>query len=84
WGNHHLILGGAVRGGHMYGRFPDLSLQGPDDCGSRGVLIPATSTDQFGATLARWMGVADTDLTSVFSNLTHFGTVQNADLGFMA
>ena len=22
WGNHHLILGGAVNGGRIYGRFP--------------------------------------------------------------
>jgi uncharacterized protein (DUF1501 family) len=83
WGNHHLILGGAVRGGSVYGRFPDLALQGPDDCGSRGVLIPSTSTEQYGATLARWMGVSDTDLPSVFGNLSNFGTLQQADLGFM-
>lgn len=83
WGNHHLILGGAVRGGRVYGRFPDLSLQGPDDCGSRGVLIPSTSTEQYGATLARWMGVSDTDLPSVFGNLSNFGSLQQADLGFM-
>lgn len=83
WGNHHLILGGAVRGGSVYGRFPDLSLQGPDDCGSRGVLIPSTSTEQYGATLARWMGVSDTDLPSVFGNLSNFGTLSQANLGFM-
>jgi uncharacterized protein (DUF1501 family) len=22
WGNHHLVLGGAVNGGRIYGRFP--------------------------------------------------------------
>jgi uncharacterized protein (DUF1501 family) len=83
WGNHHLILGGAVQGGQVYGTFPDLSLQGPDDCGSRGVLIPTTSIEQYGATLARWMGVTDADLPSVFGNLTQFGTLQDADVGFM-
>ncbi|MEN9678452.1 MAG: hypothetical protein RIS76_4348, partial [Verrucomicrobiota bacterium] len=33
--------------------------------------------------LARWMGVTDADLPSVFGNLTQFGTLQDADVGFM-
>jgi len=67
-----------------FGSFPDLALQGPDDCGSRDVLIPSTSTEQYGATLAKWLGVAEPDLNSVFSNLGNFGDLPNADLGFMA
>lgn len=81
WGNHHLVMGGAVQGGQIYGTFPNLALQGPDDCGSRGVLIPSTSTEQYGATLARWLGVPDNQLGSVFQNLGNFDT---ADLGFLA
>jgi uncharacterized protein (DUF1501 family) len=80
WGNHHLIMGGAVRGGDLYGTFPDLSLGGPDDTGSRGVLIPTTSLDQFGGTCAKWFGVQD--MESVFPNLNDNFTVQ--DLGFLA
>lgn len=80
WGNHQLILGGSVRGGDLYGTFPTLSLGGPDDSGSRGVLIPTTSLDQFGATLGGWFGVSPEAMPSVFPNLSHFGT-QN--LGFV-
>ncbi len=80
WGNHHLVMGGAVLGGNVYGTFPTLALGGPDDCGSRGSLIPSTSIDQYGATLARWFGVAPADLPSVFPNLGNFA-VQN--LGFL-
>lgn len=81
WGNHHLIMGGAVLGGDLYGTFPDLSLGGPDDTGSRGVLIPTTSLDQFGGTCARWFGVAPEDMPSVFPNLaTNFTTT---NLGFL-
>lgn len=80
WGSHHLVVGGAVRGGEMYGRFPTLALQGPDDAGNRGVFIPTTALDQYGATLASWFGVADADLDAVFPHLVNFG-VRN--LGFM-
>lgn len=82
WGNHHLIMGGAVKGGEVYGTFPTLALGGPDDSGSRGALIPTTSMSQYGATLARWFGVPDGPaMDSVFPTLANF-TVK--DLGFMA
>ena len=80
WGNHHLIVGGAVQGGTVYGTFPDLSLGGPDDSGSRGALIPSTSLEQFGATLATWLGVPANQLSAVFPNMGGFAT-QN--LGFL-
>ena len=74
WGNHHLILGGAVAGGDVYGQFPTLALGGPDDTGTRGRWIPTTSIDQYGATLAAWFGIANGDLPTVFPNLPNFGS----------
>jgi uncharacterized protein (DUF1501 family) len=72
WGNHHLVMGGAVKGGDLYGQFPNLALGGPDDSGSRGAMIPSTSIDQYGATMAKWFGVADASLPNVFPNLPKF------------
>ncbi len=69
WGSHHLILGGAVQGGRIHGTFPTLALGGPDDSGTRGALIPTTSVEQYAATLAKWLGVSDNDLPTVFQNL---------------
>ncbi|MFN7918987.1 MAG: DUF1501 domain-containing protein [Bryobacteraceae bacterium] len=80
WGNHFLVLGGAVNGGDVYGKFPDLSLGGPDDTGSRGALLPSTALDQYGATMAQWFGVPDASLDAVFPSLKNF-SVRN--LGFV-
>ena len=72
WGNHHLVLGGAVRG-DLYGRFPTLALGGPDDGSEEGRWIPTTSVDQYAAALGRWFGVSDPDLAAVFPRLANFG-----------
>lgn len=45
WGSHHLVLGGAVRGGQIYGQFPTFELAGPNDTDTRGRWIPTTSID---------------------------------------
>jgi uncharacterized protein (DUF1501 family) len=81
WGAHHFVLGGAVRGGDMYGTFPQLVLRGNDDSGSNGAWIPTTAIDQVGSTLARWFGVASADMSYLFPNLSRFAT---SDLGFMS
>ncbi len=80
WGSHHFIIGGAVQGGKIYGRYPQLVLGGPDDAEKEGRWLPYCAVDQYGATLARWFGVAASDLGAVFPNLASF---PSADLGFM-
>jgi len=81
WGNHHMILGGAVNGGALYGTFPKLALDGPDDAEKEGRWIPTTSIDQYGATLATWFGATDPQLAAIFPNLSQFTT---RNLGFLA
>lgn len=91
WGNHHFIIGDAVIGGDFYGLntsngtpFPTLEPDGPDDTdsgtGARGRWIPTASVEQYAATLARWYGLAESDMPSVFPNLNSFSI---SDLGFM-
>jgi uncharacterized protein (DUF1501 family) len=79
WGSHQLIVGGAVQGGDLYGTVPTLAVDGPDDAGE-GRWIPTTSVDEYSATLARWFGVSNSDLATVFPNLGRFN---HPDLGFM-
>lgn len=80
WGGHHIMMGGAVNGGRMYGTFPNLAIQGPDDVGSRGLWLPTISVEQYGATMASWFGVNSAQLDQVFPNLVNFPT---RNLGFM-
>ena len=79
WGGHHFVVGGAVRGGQLYGQLPSLALEGPEDAGE-GRWIPTTSVDEYAATLARWFGVAESDMRLVLPNLGRFAS---ADLGFL-
>ena len=91
WGAHHFVMGGAVKGGDLYGNFPVLGAKNlkdnnfdssPNQIGN-GSLIPETSVDQLGATLAKWFGVSASDALTVFPNLANFD-VAKRDLGFMA
>lgn len=85
WGNHHLVMGGAVRGG-LYGSYPDLTLGGPDDVGvdaweQQGRWIPTRSVDQYAATLLTWMGASAGQLDQILPNLANFGSARS--LGFL-
>jgi uncharacterized protein (DUF1501 family) len=84
WGNHHLIVGGSVLGHALYGLYPNLALNGPDDAdsgsGARGRWIPTTSVEQYAATLATWYGLSSADLATVFPLIGRFAS---PNLGFM-
>ena len=79
WGSMHFVLGGAVKGAAYYGNAPVIANGGPDDVG-QGRLLPSVSVDQYGATLATWLGVSNTDLASVLPNLGNYST---RNLGFV-
>jgi len=81
WGNQHLVVGGAVKGGATYGTYPDLVLGGANDVGQdswelQGRWIPTTAVDQYAATLLGWFGASETQLDAVLPNLKNFGTAR--------
>ena len=80
WGAHHFAMGGAVRGGDLYGAFPSLDIAGPNSVEAQGQLLPTTSVDEYAATLAKWYGVSTSDIPLVVPNIGRFA---RPDLGFL-
>lgn len=72
WGGNALVFGGPVDGGKIFGTYPDLALDGPDDVGQGGRLLPSTSADVYFAELLRWFGVPATEMASVLPNIANF------------
>jgi uncharacterized protein (DUF1501 family) len=93
WGGHHFIMGGAVKGGKIYGRVPTYDtavvsttpnvirdFTDPNMIEASGIMLPEVSTDQYAATLATWFGITSQEaIKSILPN--HFGTT---NLGFLA
>jgi uncharacterized protein (DUF1501 family) len=82
WGAVQMVMG-PVAAAQVYGRYPlqllnrSFGASGPDqwgECFNRGEFLPSIAVDQVAATLARWMGVADSDLPVIFPNLDTFAT----------
>ena len=73
WGGHQLVMGGGIQGQSIVGTMPDLTLDGPDDSG-RGRIIPTQAVDQYGATIAKWLGVPDAELDTIFPNLSNLSS----------
>ena len=79
WGGHHFVMGGAVRGGRFYGTAPQVSVSSDDQVG-QGRLLPSTSIDEFGGTLARWFGADVSEVADVFPNSGRFA---HANVAFL-
>ena len=91
WGSHHMVVGGAVNGSAFYGTAPPVSVGNsttlPDDQWhvGQGRLLPSTSVDQYAATMAKWFGVAGSEMGGILPNLGRFAgnSAYPTDLGFM-
>lgn len=79
WGNHHMVMGGAVQGGQIFGRIPRLLVDGPDDS-RNGRVLPSLSATQYAATLLRWLGLDEHALNQTLPLLDNFS---QTDIGFV-
>lgn len=86
WGQVAMVMGapasggGPLNGGQVYGRYPlqllnrtyPSGIDALGECFNRGEFLPTTATEQMSAALARWMGVSNTELPSIFPNIDNF------------
>jgi uncharacterized protein (DUF1501 family) len=83
WGSHHIVMGGGVDGGKMFGKLQTMAISGPDDTGT-GRWIPGLSVDEHTATLAKWYGLHQSEVGAVLPNIGRFNTsYANNYVGFM-
>ncbi|MEO1729550.1 MAG: DUF1501 domain-containing protein [Pseudomonadota bacterium] len=73
WGGHHFVVGGAVRGGDIYGEVPPATIGHDQEVGG-GRLIPSLAVDQCAAQLGRWFGLGPSEIGAALPNLGRFST----------
>ena len=85
WGANAMVFGGKVDGGKIFGTYPDLTLDGPDDVGRGGRLLPSTAADLYFAELLRWFGVSSGNMSYVLPNIANFWNPNSATppIGFV-
>jgi uncharacterized protein (DUF1501 family) len=85
WGANAMVFGGKVDGGKIFGTYPNLALDGPDDVGRGGRLLPTTSADVYFAELLKWFGVSPGNMGYVLPNIANFWNPNSvtAPLGFI-
>lgn len=85
WGGNVMAFGGAVDGGKVVGRYPDLTLDGPDDVGHGGRIMPGTPVDLYFAEMLKWFGVPASNLQYVLPNIKNFYNPSSSTppLGFL-
>ncbi len=79
WGANTMVMGGAVKGGRMYGTYPtfntanganNISTGGLGLDRGRGVLIPTTPSDRYFEELGKWFGITPTNMPMVVPGLS--------------
>lgn len=70
WAGHQIVVGGAVKGGKAYGKWPEL-VPGSQYDYKNGRIVPEIAADQVNASLARWFGYQGA-LTDLFPSLKSF------------
>ncbi|MDM7860648.1 DUF1501 domain-containing protein [Alteromonas sp. ASW11-36] len=71
WGGNQIVMGGAVRGGNIFGDVPPLMLGHDLDAGN-GRLIPSLAVEQLAAPLGQWWGLSNSDVLHALPGLSNF------------
>ena len=88
WGGHSIITSGAdaFQGGKIFGN-SNLNLDIDDDNADilpgKGTMVPTTSIEQMVSPILDWFGASESDLTSIFPNLSNFRTTEEFNSAYM-
>ncbi len=70
WGGHCFVMGGAVKGGNIFGKMPVLKSTSSDFWNNR--MIPQASVEQYLTPVLKWFGAEDSELDRIFKNRGSF------------
>jgi len=76
WGGHQFVMGTPVQGGQVIGNLPEFAIGSSDTYQS--AFIPQYSVEQYGANLAKWFGILDSEMLDIFPTYNRF---DNIDFG---
>ncbi|KQN25905.1 hypothetical protein ASE86_06855 [Sphingomonas sp. Leaf33] len=84
WGSNHLVISGNLRPKLAHGIYPSTVLGGSDDISSEGRFVPTIAQEEYLGAIARWHGVADSDLSYVLPNWSTWTAGGRGPLGLFA
>ena len=76
WGGHQFVMGTPVLGGQVIGNLPEFAIDSSDTYQS--AFIPQFAVEQYGANLARWFGISESEMLDIFPTYNRF---DNVDFG---
>lgn len=72
WGGNYFVMGGAVKGGQILGKYPPSFDESNPHMQGGGRLIPTTSWEGAWHAIAQWLGIEEGKMDDVFPNLRNF------------
>ena len=84
WGGNYFVLGGAVNGGQMLGKFPERLVEEHEPLNvGRGRLIPTTPWESIWQGVGEWWGLSEEQLAEVLPHAANFvDEAENVDMLF--
>eukprot|EP01097_Dermamoeba_algensis_P002420 TRINITY_DN1951_c0_g1_i2.p1 TRINITY_DN1951_c0_g1~~TRINITY_DN1951_c0_g1_i2.p1 ORF type:complete len:251 (-),score=84.60 TRINITY_DN1951_c0_g1_i2:80-832(-) len=74
WAGHHMVAGGKVRGGQIFGHYPLNITDASDLSLGRGRFIPTTPFEAYWNGIAEWFGVPESKMPYVLPNRENFNS----------
>ena len=71
WASHHFIAGGSVKGGQVFGQYPQTLEPDGDIILNRGRVVPTTANEAYWNGILEWFGVNDAELDHVLPHRKH-------------